>query len=508
MRTLLLLLAGLAAACSPTPEQTESSLGTVDFQATGREEAQADFHQGLLLLHSFEYDDALEAFAAARDKDSTMAMAYWGEAMAHNHPLWQEQDFEKGNEVLQALAPTADERVAKAATGLEKDFMAAVNILYGAGDKATRDSSYAEFMGTLYDKYPGNDEVAAFYSLSLNGWGTTDKNKATLEKAASIGFEVLKRNPKHPGALHYIIHAYDDPKYAEEALQVANEYAKVAPAAGHALHMPTHTYVALGLWDKVVNSNIESWNADKARKERKGLDNDALGYHMYHWLQYGYLQRGETDIARRMLDSMAQYCNELPSGGARSHLVYLKTTYLSETGEYAGDLPGLPVDLKGLNISVQAKDHFVRGMALYERKEKASLDSLLKAMADHRVTEKLKTPEKGIRMCGNISRSMPTQSDLDMAEAMEMQLRAMRAMLDSDAATAETFLQKACAIEDAVGYAYGPPDIVKPTHEFYAEWLLEQGRPKDAEAQYDLALQLAPNRRLSVLGKERAGKSL
>src|SRR5690606_32112482 len=104
----------------------------------------------------------------------------------------------------------------------ERDFMEGIHILYGSGDKATRDSLYAVHMGRLYDKYPGHDEVAAFYSLALNGWGTTEKDARVLEKAAEIGFEVLDRNPEHPGALHYVIHAYDDPKYAEQALVVAD----------------------------------------------------------------------------------------------------------------------------------------------------------------------------------------------------------------------------------------------------------------------------------------------
>ncbi len=214
-------------------------------------------------------------------------MTYWGEAMTHNHPLWQEQNYDKGNEILNTLAPTPEERVEKAKTELEKDFIGGINILYGKGDKATRDSSYAAFMLTLYEKYPGNDEVASFYSLALNGWGTTEHEKKILETAAQIGFEVLKRNPRHPDALHYIIHAYDDPQYAALALATADKYALVAPDAGHALHMPTHTYLALGLWDKVVASNIVSWGASKERKTRKNLDNNALGYHTYHWLEYG-----------------------------------------------------------------------------------------------------------------------------------------------------------------------------------------------------------------------------
>jgi tetratricopeptide (TPR) repeat protein len=508
MRHLILAAVLLLAGCRQKDTTDAGHLGTVDFTVTGHADAQPAFHKGLLLLHSFEYVDAREAFWEAREKDPAMAMAYWGEAMTWNHPLWQEQDYEAGNEALGALAGTAEERVAKAGTELEQDFMRGINLLYGPGDKATRDSVYAEFMGTLYAKYPGNDEVAAFYSLALNGWGTTEKDLAIMEKAAGIGLEVLGRNPDHPGALHYVVHAYDHPQFAAQALEIADTYAKVAPDAGHALHMPTHTYVALGLWDRVVESNIASWNAERARKARKNLDNKALGYHAWHWLQYGRLQTGDSATARAMVDSMRQFCAELPDPRARAHLVYLKTTYLAETGDYASAITPIDIDLEGLNIATQAKEHFVRGMALYEQKNARALDSLIKAMADQRVIEELKTPEKGIRMCGNIGRNIATRSDLQVAEAMECQLRAMRAMLDGDEKKAEEYLRRSVDLEEALGYAFGPPEIVKPAHELYGEWLLNQGRPQEAAQQFDLALKLAPNRRHSVAGKALAAKAL
>ena len=211
--------------CKENAQQPENHLGEIKFEATGKAEAQPLFTKGMLLLHSFEYADAAEAFVEVKTMDPDFVMAYWGEAMTYNHPLWQEQNYDKGNEILNALAPTPDGRIEKAKTDIEKDFIGGINILYGPGDKATRDSSYAEYMETLYDKYPGNDEVASFYSLALNGWGTTDTNKQIFEKAAKISYEVLERNPNHPGALHYIIHAYDDPQYADLALVTADRYA-------------------------------------------------------------------------------------------------------------------------------------------------------------------------------------------------------------------------------------------------------------------------------------------
>ena len=483
-------------------------LGNIKFDVTGKEEAKPAFTKGMLLLHSFEYADAAEAFQEVKKIDPDFVMAYWGEAMTHNHPLWQEQDYDTGNEILNSLSPTPEGRMEKAKTDLEKDFIGGINILYGPGNKATRDSTYAKYMETLYNKYPGNDEVAAFYSLALNGWGTTDADKKIMEKAAEVAFEVLKRNPNHPGALHYVIHAYDDPQYAQLALATADKYALTAPDAGHALHMPTHTYLALGLWDKVVASNIVSWNAEEERKARKNLDNNALAYHAFHWLEYGRLQLGEKDSAKSMVDSMKYYCTTLPSPRARAHMILLKTTYLAETNDYTSDVADIEIDQHDLNIVIRAKNYFADGMAAYYARQSGKLDSIILHLADERVVEDLKSSGTGIRMCGNINRSLATKTDLLEAETMEMELRAMRAWMDKDAVATEKFFKKATELHTAAGYSYGPPSIAKPSYEMYGEWLLENNRPKDALAQFEQSLKLAPNKRLSVQGREAAMKLL
>jgi hypothetical protein len=505
---LVLFIMQFLTGCNPKTEKVINHLGEIKFEATGKAEAQPAFLKGMLLLHSFEYADAAEAFLETKTIDPDFVMAYWGEAMTKNHPLWQEQDFDAGTEILNALASTPEERVSKAKTELEKDFITGINILYGPGNKAVRDSLYAEYMKTLYEKYPANDEVASFYSLALNGWGTTELNKKTFEKAAAIANEVLERNPKHPGALHYVIHAYDHPEFAAKALLVADEYALVAPDAGHALHMPTHTYLALGLWDKVVSSNIVSWKAEQARKERKKLDNNALAYHAYHWLQYGQLQLGEKEKAKAMVDTMYRYCSELPSPRARAHMVFLKATYLAETNDYVSHVSNISVDMKDLNISTRAKNYFVDGMQAYYTNNKAKLDSNILSLANERAIEELKISGTGIRMCGNVNRAQTTKTDLQESTAMEMELRAMRAWLDKDSGATEDYLKKAIAFHDEAGYAYGPAAIVKPSYEMYGEWLLENKRPKEALAQFEKSLMLAPNKRLSVIGKETAEKQL
>jgi tetratricopeptide (TPR) repeat protein len=252
-------------ACRPNDEAA-NHLGVVEFKVTGKKSAQPFFEKGLLLLHSFQYDDAAESFREAIHHDTNFVMAYWGEAMTQTHALWRHQDADKAKAILIQLDSTDVGRVNKAVTPLEKDFIRAINILYGPGKKAENDSNYAVFMGKLHEQYPANDEVTAFYSIALLGSVQVGRNDAVYEHAAQMAKEVLAHNPNHPGALHYLIHAYDDPKHASNAVLTADTYAKVAPDAAHALHMPTHIYLALGMWDKVISSNIAAWEASRRAK--------------------------------------------------------------------------------------------------------------------------------------------------------------------------------------------------------------------------------------------------
>src|SRR5690606_14723256 len=175
---------------------------------------------------------------------------------------------------------------------LEKDFWQGLEILFGDGELKERNELFAGHMTSLYNKYPGNEEVAAFYAISLlwAGGPGFDQEKSLLSSRVADG--ILKENPNHPGALHYKIHALDHPELAGEARHAADLYARVAPDATHALHMPSHIYLALGLWDHVVSSNEASYAASVARLERKNLGDESRGYHSYAWLHYGYLQQG------------------------------------------------------------------------------------------------------------------------------------------------------------------------------------------------------------------------
>src|SRR5690606_184974 len=274
-----------------------------------------------------------------------------------SHSLWQEQDYEAATTVLANLDSYNPE---KNTTEIEQDLIESVHILYQPKtEKKQRDIAYSEFMEDLYKKYPANQEVAAFYALSLLGSVEEGRNDIVYGKGAKIAKGILKENPNHPGALHYLIHSYDDPDHATLALDAANAYSKVAPDAGHALHMPSHIYVAMGMWDDVISSNIASYQASINRMEEKSLSNDARGYHAFHWLQYGYLQKGNYEEAKKMVLDLKKYATETPSKSARAYLVFLKGTYLTETDNWEDEVADIPVDITDLNISVRSKYHFL-----------------------------------------------------------------------------------------------------------------------------------------------------
>lgn len=499
--TFLILL--LIVSCKQK-ETKKNYLGVVNITITGKESAQPYFEKGLLLLHSFEYEDARDAFQEAQKEDPKMPMAYWGVAMTYNHSLWHEQDYEAATTVLAKLDSLDIE---KNATEIEQDLIESVHTLYQPKtEKKQRDLAYSNFMEGLYKKYPSNQEVAAFYALSLLGSVEEGRDDIVYGKGAKIAQGILKENPNHPGALHYLIHSYDDPNDANLALNAANAYSKVAPDASHALHMPSHIFVAMGMWDNVISSNIDSYQASINRMEEKNLGNDARGYHAFHWLEYGYLQKGNNEEAKKMVLDMEKYATETPSKSARAYLVFLKGTYLTETDEWDGEIANIPVNITDLNISVRSKYHFLEGMRAFKMGNTQKLDSILNSMDQDYKRESFVVSEGSSKLCSGVSRDEASKMDLKESEIRQNQLMALRAELNNDPKLAEEHFIKSIDIENSISYSYGPPSIQKPTHELYADWLLIQKRKEDATKQYELALKNGPGRLRVLEGIENTKK--
>ena len=512
MRHLPLLFLIFLVACQPKNEHTndtpsddfmQEDLGELSMKVSGLEEAQKEFHKGLLLLHSFEYEDAREQFQLAQEKDTSMLMAYWGEAMTYNQPLWNRQSTEDGREVLERVGKSEVERLARAITEYEEDLWQGIEITFGyEGDKPVRDEVYRDYMKMLYEKYPDDHEIAAFYALA--NLGAVSRNDGRDEEAyglsASVVKGIIEKNPQHPGALHYLIHAYDDPDHASMALSAADSYSKVAPDAEHALHMPSHIYVALGMWDEVVNSNNRAYQASINRMQKKGLDDNARGYHSMHWLQYGHLQRGEFEKARELLEQIKDHTEEGANDRANLHRTLMKAAYLVDSGNWNDELAELDTRCEEMSIHTQSINYFLDGMKAYAKKDIKTLRSVLDEMIEKRKDAEKSIYIKGGAMCGSWSSKLPTQVGVDQSKVMAMELESLYASLNGDDKAARDWLEKATSLEDEISFTYGPPKIVKPSHELFAEWLIEQGEYDAAEIEFEKALNRAPKRRLSQEG--------
>ncbi|WKK65579.1 hypothetical protein [Lutimonas zeaxanthinifaciens] len=507
MRNFLVLLFLITVSCSEKKQDTAKDyLGVVNIEVTGNEEAIPHFEKGLLLLHSFEYSDSREAFRKAQEADPNMLMAYWGEAMTYNHPLWTEQDFEEGKAALEKISVvTKNVQVNE----LEKDLIKSVHVLYESDTiKTIRDDNYADFMSDLYKKYPDNHEVAAFYALSLLGSVSDGRDETIYGQGAKIVSGILKENPNHPGALHYLIHSYDDPGHAQLALSAADSYSIVAPDASHALHMPSHIYVALGMWDKVVSSNENSYQASLNRMERKNLAPRGRGLHAFHWLEYGYLQQNRIEEAREMVLDLEGYVEENPSKYYRSHLVFLKGTYLVESEDWQGVVSKIPVTVSDLNVSTRSQYNFIEGMVAFKKKDTKSLEKAISVIKKDLDKERYLVTYEDAPFCSGANRYATSPSMLLETEIMLHQLLALQSWMKDDTEMTELYLKKSIEIEKDLSYSYGPPVIQKPTTELYADWLFSQSRIDEALDQYNATFTRAPKRLKAVNGIERCKEKL
>ena len=501
----LTLTAALLCALVPLvpAAQDTGGLGHIVFETSGAPAAKPAFIRGVLLLHSFEFADAKEAFVDAQRLDPGYAMAYWGEAMTYNHPLWAQTDPDAARAALARLAPTPDARVARAPTAYEKSWLTAVEALYGAGDKLARDLAYAAAMRRVFDANPDDLEAASFYALALLGTSHNGRDFATYMKAAAIAERVYAKNPQHPGAAHYLIHSYDDPVHAPLGMRAADAYAKIAPSASHALHMPSHIYFAMGMWDEAAAMNERSWKAADERVQQKKLSVDERGFHALHWLEYTYLQQGRYQDARRILQTMEADAAKSGSARTRSHLALMRSAWVVETRQWSS--VGQPVPAQGLGPDAASANLFAIGYAALESGDlvgaKAALGQIRSAFgtpagggdAHHGAG----MPQTGLPAAGGSTNSR-------VPAVMAQQLDALILLKEGQQEPALERLTAAARAEDGLSFEFGPPNPVKPAHELLGETLLKLGRANDARRAFEASLRRAPRRALSLLGLARA----
>jgi len=463
------------ALCGATSTAAQT-LGRVEFPNSGSAAAQAPFIRGLLLLHSFEYQDAAVQFAEAERADPTFAMAYWGEAMTHTHPLWNQQDRKAALEVLARLGPDAAARRAAAGTERERMYLDAIEALYGEGPKAKRDTLFSQALDRITAAYPDDQEAWAFDALWLMGLSQGVRNIPSYMRAGAIAQEIYRKNPEHPGALHYTIHAFDDPVHAPLGLRAAREYSVIAAGADHAQHMTTHIFLALGMWDETVAQNIVAAGPDSARW-RPG--------HYTAWMDYGLLQQGKYRDARRHLELMRGNLPVPPRRATQAYMLGMRAHYLANTEAWDDGVADWPLDTTVAPVGPKAMDAYAVGVANLRRGRQAAARAALARLEQYAARGDGDTDYGAAAVLPGI---------------LLLHLRAEFALAERKPDEALGHLREAAARTDTLPAEFGPPDIVKPVHERMGEILLGLGRVAEAQQEFTHALALAPGRSRSLWG--------
>lgn len=457
-------------------------VGFLDFPTSASAEAQEHFLRGVAILHSFGYKQARQEFQKAQETEPDFALAYWGETLCYNHPLLPERDLDSPRAVLGRLGATPEERLAKAPTEREKGFLQAVETLFGEGETAERRIGYMKVMQGLYETYPEDPEVAAFYALSLLaavGPMGDDTFRLNVE-AGAIALGLFARNPDHPGAAHYIIHAFDDPVHAPLALPAAWRFAEIAAAVSHARHMPSHIFIQRGMWEEVSRSNDSAYEAAVDLWEPG--DSVADTVHALDWGHYGDLQRGDYAKARLRMEQLDTVV-EKSEGASRamSTVPLLWARYAVETEEW---------ETRPVTPDSTPPELLVTGIAAAR-------------MGDLELAQKA---EKRLEELGNrqVSDRSTFQRGARPSQVMYHEVAAMIRLAQHDAAHALSLLERGIEIAESMGPPRGSATPVKPVHELYGEVLLELDHPEDAIAPFEASLLRTPNRPLSLLGLARA----
>ena len=483
------LVGAVALFCAVNPTGNAQSGGNAD----------TAFRSGMTALHNFEYEDANEAFLLARQRDPSFALAYWGEAMTYHQALWRRENIEAARHVLSLLGATPAERAIKAKTAKAKALLSTADVLFGDGDATTRRTKYADAMARVHAALPDDDDIASLFGLALmatmtrglvgtsetpEGFGRELAGSPIQEQAARLFGDVLARSPDHPGALHYLIHDLDDPEHARLALDASRRYARVARGSSHALHMPAHIFVQLGLWHDAERSDSASFEASREWVARKQLRPAMRNYHAWTWRQYELLQLGRYGEARQALEELAPVANSesaTAEHGAHQPLLAdlssMRARYVLETRRW---------DLLAREENFgNADELFAIGVSA-ARTGNAALAEIARGA----LLTRAQSPEEG--------------DHRPSIAIMERELAAVLSLVAGRRDEAVEILTRAAQAELNLPAPFGLPSPPKPAPELLGETLIEVGRPQEADAWFERALSRNANRSASVLGRARA----
>ena len=469
--------------CLPASGAQPAPLGRISFPTSGAVAAQPAFVRGVLLLHSFEYDDAIEAFRAAARIDPRFAMAYWGEAMCFSQPLWDNESLDKARDAVARMQQAIG---ARPVTPRERLYAAAIERLFGPEDRAARARAFAAKMDELLRAYPDDQEAAAFNALALL---TRDPLRA-----GAIAADLLAKNPQHPGAAHYVLHAYGNVEHAAKGLAAARTYARIAPASSHARHMPSHVFVPLGLWDEAAAADESAFAASVDWVRRHHASEAQADFHSLSWLHYEYLQQGRFAKAAALLP-VVERAAALPAvAGAHPHVE-------SEIGRGFA-----PVALKSVLASLRAR-LVVEGGRWSDMAGRATFDNVDELFALGVASVRLGDAARARAALDHLSRAADAAPDPDnrqLADIMRLELRGMLQSLSGDRTGALDTLAAAARLEGQRPPPSARPYPIKPAIELYAEALLDAERPREAAEQFRASLARTPRRAASAIGLARA----
>jgi hypothetical protein len=481
---------------------TSENFGTVHFAASCAPEVRPDFERAAAMLHSFAYGASAKAFQAIAAKDKACAgIAWWGVAMTYFHVIWgppTEDEFKAG----QAAASTA--AAGGAPTARERDFISAIGAYY-EGDgvpHAARVVAFEKAMAGVAQRNADDHEATIFHALSILGVAYNsppDKTHARQKEAAKTLNRMLALEPRHPGIAHYMIHSFDYPDLAGLALPAARAYAKLAPSAPHALHMPSHIFTRLGMWKESIDSNIASARTAQGwmAKSLPGTTAfDAL--HAMDYLEYAYLQTGQDAKASEVADTVGKASSfDVPQFAAAYALAAVPARHALERRDWK---EAAAVTLQPASFP-WAKYPYAEAIVRFSRAMGAARSGALE------------TAQKEVAALGDIQASLKGQKGFDWATQVEVQRRAAAGWLaraEKKDAEAVALLRSAADLEDATDKHPVTPGSVLPAREQLADLLVELNQPAAALAEYETSLRSAPGRFNSYDGAaraaERAGK--
>lgn len=474
-----------------TPSAAAIGSTDVHFSTSCAAGTAENFNRGVALLHSFWFDEAIRTFESVLAVDPDCAMAHWGIAMAHwGNPFAGQRN---GPQLARGQAAVALAQATGSPTAREAALIAAVAILFSdnqPGSQGARTLAYEEAMAEIAGANPGDDEIQIFYALAINQTASpNDKSYSQQLKAAQILEPLFLDHPAHPGLAHYIIHAYDHPPLAEKALNAATRYASLAPAVPHALHMPSHTFTRVGMWQESVATNQRS--ADTARETGSvGPELHALDYQTYAFLQMAQDEKARTvvDRALALLEDINVMAVGETAAGAFG-IAAIPARYALERGDFAGaaQLRVLPAQD---TPHTQAITHFARalGAARSGSPEAATQD---------------------IEMLAQLREALRAKQDAYWTEQVDIQWQVATAWVDFAQGRTDqaiTAMRAAAQLEDSTDKAAISPGPLAPTRELLGMMLLEAGHPAEALTELEASMAKEPRRFRTLYAAARAAQ--